>query len=157
MGVAEVIEEAELVDDGWGDLPESHPIVPHQQYQIDSGKERRERIQNMEDGLLEKSLQTVAHALSFADIDPGATAAPEDWGHLTEAEKGKRLRVANAAWLGKKDAPVGLELSRSVAIGIIRARSVEKAAPRTLNVVQIQMSAPLPQFETVEVEEDRNG
>ena len=119
-----------------------------------SRAERMDRLRDLENTLLETSLAVVGDALSFRDIDAGATEAPPDWGGMDPDEAVKRLRMANAAWMNKKDAPVGIELAKQVAVGIIKARATEKAAPKTLNVVQIQMSAPLPQFETVEMEPD---
>lgn len=144
--------------DDWGDLPEDAPLAKAEpEFSLAKPSTRAERLKNLEEKLLETSLTTVSDALAFRDIQPGQEEAPPDWTDISPDEAIKRLRVANAAWMGKKDAPVGLELARSVAIGIIKARATEKAAPKVLNVVQIQMSAPLPQFEVVEIEEDRNG
>lgn len=144
----------ERTEDEWGFLPkQNQPKRNH--LTIATKAQRKERLQELEDKLLETSLTTLADALSFRDIDAGAEQPAPEWGDLDPDEQIKRLRMANAAWLNKKEAPVGLDLSKQIAVGIIKARATEKAAPKTLNVVQIGMSAPLPEFPVVELEDDR--
>lgn len=148
-------KEATDTDDDWGFLaPEPAPLAKPEPIKLLPKQERLDRLRDLENQLLERSLNVVSDALYFRDIEPGQKEPPPDWGDMDPDEKIKRLRMANAAWLNKKEAPVGIELSKQVAVGIIRARATEKAAPKTLNVAVIQMSAPLPQFEVVEVEAD---
>lgn len=114
--------------------------------------ERQDGLRKLEDELLEKSLETMRAALSFASIPFDATEVPEDlvWA-FGEQRAGEIFRTMKAAQMCAKDAPVGLLLAQRTSAAIIRARSMEKAAPSQLNVaIQVVQSAPL--FEEMDVE-----
>lgn len=151
MGKAK--ETATLEDDDWGFLaPEPPPLAKPEPIRLGPRGLRAEQLRDLEDQLLERSLTVVSDVLYARDIDPGQKEAPPEWGDMDPDEKIKRLRTANAGWMNKKDAPVFIATGVQVASGIIKARATEKAAPKTLNVQIVQMSAPLPQFEVIEME-----
>lgn len=155
--MAEVDDETETVAgwDGLPDLVDKSKLPTKSTGQHGPTKaERMDRLRALEDQLLEQSLTIVKDTMHFRDIEPGTTEPPAEWVDADQDDQTKRLRVANAAWLSKKDAPVGLALAKEVSIGIIKARATEKSGPKVLNLNVVNMSAPLPQFECIEVESD---
>lgn len=112
---------------------------------------QRARLRNIEDQLLRSSLSIVRDSLAFEEIDPEATEPPEHWVEELGMEGAiKRLRLAKAAWLNAKEAPVGAKMAKEVAMGIIKARSTETAGAR-LNVAVQVVAAPAV-YETKVVE-----
>lgn len=66
----------------------------------------------------------------------------------------ERVNMCKAAWKGKKDAPVGLDIARSIMVASMKARATKEAGGvRTMNVQMVQMTAPLPDFRRKLVEE----
>jgi hypothetical protein len=96
--------------------------------------QQRAKLKDIEDQLLVSSLSIVRDALAFEEIDPNTTEPPEHWVQELGPEGAeKRFRMAQAAWLNAKEAPVGLKLAKELGLGIIKARSTESAGAR-LNV-----------------------
>lgn len=119
--------------------------------------EKAQRIKGFEDEILENSLAVVSGAMAFMEID--ADTSDEDMpasfiekcgGDIEKAKM--RMRLARSAWMSRNEAPAGLDMAVRISTNIIRARAVEKAGPRVLNVGVVQMSAPLPVFDTIDVE-----
>ena len=115
------------------------------------------RFRAMEDEIYGKALTVVSDAIHFRDIEPNATEPPKEWDALEPEERVKRLRMAKLAYMDKKHAPVGLDISLRVAIGIAKARAAEKEVVRPqLNVVAVIGKIELPKLEEIVVErEDR--
>jgi hypothetical protein len=119
-------------------------------------KAQDDRIRSIEDQLLEQTLTVLRDSLAFRDIDEGETGIPDEWmKELNDAgEARKRLRIANAAHKSAKEAPIGLAIAKSVAVGIVRARATEKGAPKVLNLTMVELTVqPPPQLEEMEVED----
>jgi len=114
--------------------------------------ERQDGLRKLEDDLLEKSLEIMRSALSFAAVPFDSTEVPEDlvW-QFGEQRAAEIFRTMKAAQMSAKDAPVGLLLAQRTASAIIKARSSEKATPSQLNVA-IQVVQSTPQFEEMDVE-----
>ncbi len=142
------------VDDLFSGLPEAPAeIVPRPRMEVSP----HERLKKIEDDILKKAMITIDEAMSWRDIDPGEKNIPPDWMDMDPDEAVKRLRVANAAWMNKKEAPVGLNIAKDVLVGIIKARATEKAAPmHTLNIMHVQMTAPMPQFDVIQLEAEND-
>jgi len=114
---------------------------------------QQDRLQELQDQLLERSLSIVDSSMRFADIDPTTTEPPQAWIDELGMDGAKvRLRVAQSAWAAAKDAPVGIKVASSVLVGILKAKATEKQGPRTLNVAVVHMTAPMPQFPEQEIE-----
>lgn len=112
---------------------------------------QQDRLRGIEDDLLERSLTTVQDALAFQEIDPEQASPPLAWvEELGPKAAERRLRLAKAAWMSAKDAPVGLKVAKDMAAGIIRARSAEQAAPRLAVAVQVVTSSA--QYPSIEVD-----
>lgn len=139
-------------DSGDGELvPKTEDALARRE--LTAEESRMERVRALEDSLLEENLGIVADAAKFNQIDPGQEQLPHEWLlELGSVKARERMRVAQAAWLPVKDAPVGLKMAQGIALGIIKARAVEKAAPRTLNVAFVQMPAPQQEFAEVLLE-----
>lgn len=102
-----------------------------------------EELRNVENEILVSSLGVVHASVDFAEVTPGDTEPPPEW--VTKYGRPaalKRLRIAQAAWLSNKDAPVGIRVATQIASSIIKSRSVEKAAPRQLSVTWVSPAAP---------------
>lgn len=136
-----------------GDLP-----VPEMKAEIVAESEDNYHlslIRSIEDEMLLEASTIVRDAMKWRDIEPSSVDAPTEWYQELKERLGdgpakdeaiKRFRVAKAAWMSSKDAPIGLKLATQVMVGIVKARATEDQAPRPLNVaVQIvQMPAQLP-------------
>ena len=114
-----------------------------------------QRLKALEDSILEKSLRTVDAALHWEDIDPGAEGPPQAWIDEVGAEEAsKRFRVARAAWLNAKEAPVGLNMARTTALGITKVRSAIKASSPTLQINLVSFASPMADIEAIDVESE---
>ena len=109
-------------------------------------------IEVLEDTVFEDSLRVIGAALKFADID--SPDPPAEWvDEYGDKEARVRHRIATFATMNAKDAPVALKLAATTLIGLTKARAMRGAAPKSLNVQLVQMSAPLPTFPVREIEE----
>jgi hypothetical protein len=101
----------------------------------------------MEEELYQKALSISADAMCWADLDPAEKEPPPEWIHeLGPEAAARRFRVARAAWMSSRDAPIGLKLAHNAVVGIMKARAVEKQGPKILNATLVQMVGPLPEF-----------
>lgn len=100
-------------------------------------------------------MRTVEAALHWEDIDPDVAEPPTEWVESIgyEAAK-KRLRVAKAAWMNAKDAPVGLGMARNTFVGITKVRSALKASSPTLQINLVSFASPMAAIETIDVESE---
>ncbi len=117
---------------------------------------RQEKLKELENELFHENMAIMRDVACFRDIEPDCEHPPDNWVmELGMAGAQKRLRVAKAAWMSSKDAPVALNVSKSILMGIIKARATEKAGPRSLNVAMVHMAAPQQEFEERELEEKK--
>lgn len=140
----------------WSDLDTAlTPTVEAELVPDDEPPGQLERIKAIEDQLLEETLAVTRDVVNFGDISPDDDAPPEEWVREVGVERAmKRFRHMRAAWCGSKTAPVALGIAASVATKIIKARSVERAAPRALAIVLMPApNAPMPAFEVRDVDE----
>lgn len=119
--------------------------------------EKAHRIKGFEDEILENSLAVVSGTMAFMELDPETPdheVMPDFLERCGGDEKKARarLRLARAAWMNRTEAPVGIDAAIKISSNIIRARAVEKAGPRVLNVGVVHMSAPMPVFDVIDVE-----
>lgn len=104
---------------------------------------KADELAQIENAVYERNLAIVHAATYFADIEPGTTEPPKEWvDEVGEKEAKRRLRVANGAWMGAKDAPVGISISKAVVSSMAKARAMRDGGDRTLNVVVAQFVAP---------------
>lgn len=119
-----------------------------------------ERIKGIEDELFERHAQVLQDAALFRDIDPSQQEPPQEWvDRLGKRDAERTYRLARAAWLPKKDAPAGFDISRSVVASMLKAR-VGRGEGATINI-GIFMPPPDPDrtiedepYPIVEVEPD---
>lgn len=73
--------------------------------------------------------------LQFNQIDPKSEAPPDEW-TILYGERGalERWRVAKAAWLSPKEAPIGIKVAKDIAVGISKSIAAEKGGPKVLNM-----------------------
>ena len=134
--------------------PLSAEIVPARPSGITRAELKEIELRGIEDDILCETSAIIRDVTRFRDIDPDSEAPPPEWiaEHGADEAK-KRFRLAKVGWSPKKDAPVGIEVARSVMVGIVKARATEKKGPSTLNVAFVKMTSPFPQFLEMEVEE----
>lgn len=109
-------------------------------------------LRSREDGILGSAMEVLEGTLAFKDIDPQQDTIPPEWADMDPDLATRRLRLARAAWLPVAEAPIGMKLAKDLAVGIIKARSMEKSTPRPLNVA-IQIVTSPPQFPSRVVDE----
>ena len=118
-------------------------------------KERLARLADIEDELLDDSAEILKGIHKFHEVDADTKEPPRAWVEELGIEGAlKRLRVARAAWMGAKDAPVALKLASATATAVLKAKSTRdhKEAPR-FNVAVVQLTAgPMPSFPELDVE-----
>lgn len=97
------------------------------------------------------------------EIDPSDKELPAAWlleierGSLTLEEAQKRQRIARYALMPPKEAPVALQIAAKVLSGMYKARAMEGAGPKHLNLTMVSISAPgqaVPQFPVKEVKHE---
>lgn len=115
---------------------------------------KADRLRAIEDQLLQDSIAIVSDTMRFPQIDPNdATVNPEWIKELGYEKATERDRVARYGLMSAKEAPVGIKVAQAISSSIIKARSVEKAGPRSLNIAVVQMTAPPPIFRELELED----
>jgi hypothetical protein len=115
----------------------------------------QEQLLSIQDEIYRESMEVMGDQIAFREIDPSAKGPPQEWIDKYGFERAqRRFRVASAAWLDTKTAPVALKHITQVSLGIIKARATEKAAPRSLNIAvfMTRADAPEPEFPVIEVE-----
>lgn len=110
------------------------------------------RLRELEDELLSESLAVVSGAVSFAEV-PEEMVAPD--GNFYEKYKDhpdpdKLFRIMKSAWKSAKEAPIGLAIAQRTAMGIVKARATEKAAPQPL-ALSVQVVTTMPEFRVIDV------
>lgn len=121
-----------------------------------TGREAQlDRIRELEDRMLAQSLELMDDVINFADIDPATDVAPpQSWIDELGADRAwKRFRHMQAAWMNSKQAPVAVGITASFAAKVIKARSVEKQAPRPIGIVLMLREEP-EKLEIIDVESD---
>jgi hypothetical protein len=123
---------------------------------VDTPKAARRRdLQALEDGLFEQASDLIRGAMHFADFDPEAwpTEPPPAWVEELGFERANRLLVAaKAGWMSKKEAPVGLDMARSVHASITKARSQDRGEALQMNAIFLTV---VPEkYEVIEVESE---
>ncbi len=115
-----------------------------------------DRLQEVQDEILERSLFVTDGAVRFSEVEEGAVMPPQEWiDELGEEKALIRFRAAKAGWKSAKEAPVGIKVAMQMASTIIKAKAMEQAPARTLNVALVHWSTPLPQFPEQEIEPGR--
>jgi hypothetical protein len=135
--------------------------------------ERTEReLKKMENELFREASQVVYSAVTHAfdiEVTEAGVEVPAEWleelqGCETEEEKtaklrelDRRKRIATYALQSPKNAPVALQIAAKVLGGMQKARAMEGAAPKHLNLTMVSISAPnqpVPQFPIKEVKHE---
>lgn len=113
---------------------------------------RQDDLRDIEDEILRSAMGTVQDVLRFREIDPAEEGIPDEWVQKYGMLEAQRLhRLARVGWLPGKQAPCALKLANNVMVGIVKARSTEKAAPRAVNVVLVRMTAPPRSYPEMDV------
>lgn len=121
-----------------------------------------------EDKLMLSCLEIVEGHLDFAAL--GFTAdgqideesIPLEWLQLPPEVKARKIRLARYGCMASRDIPHGAKMAHETLIGIIKARSKEKAGTKILNLEISTFPAPAPlekkpdaidaEFEVVDLE-----
>ena len=123
-------------------------------------------LQKMENELFEESNKVVMSAVSHTfDIDPAnPDEIPAAWldemaddPSITIEQIRKRQRIAKAAWMPPKEAPVALQIAAKVLGGMQKARAMQDQGPKSLNLTMVSISAEgqvLPVFPEKEVKHE---
>jgi len=119
---------------------------------------REEVIRNVETELHAEATGVMRDTLRFADLSEEEIQAstPPAW-MVAECQgddraAARRFRVAKYALSPSKEAPIGLKLSKDLMVGMAKVRAKENAPAKTINVMMVALSAPLPKFDSMEVE-----
>ena len=133
--------------------------------------ERTEReLKRMENELFREASEVVYSAVTHTfDIDPASDELPAEWMEELQScetkeehevklrELNRRKRIATYALQSPKNAPVALQIAAKVLGGMQKARAMEGAAPKHLNLTMVSISAPgqpIPLFPVKEVKHE---
>ncbi len=133
--------------------------------------ERTEReLKKVENELFKESVEVVYSVVKHTfDIDPESAELPAEWmeelqdcNSPAEAETklrelNRRKRIATYALQSPKNAPVALQIAAKVLGGMQKARAMEGAAPKHLNLTLVSISSPnqpTPLFPEKEIEHE---
>lgn len=124
-------------------------------------RSRQERIADIEEEVHQEAATILQDALHFPEVLPGPPDAdgnpteptmPASWiAELGEEGAMRRMRTAQLALSSSKDAPIGLKLAKDTLVGMAKVKAAKNAPARTLNMVVVQMTGPLPEFDELEV------
>lgn len=118
-------------------------------------RRKAEDLARVTDELLEESQSILRDSQAFADLTEEmlqSGSPPQEWvDELGEKRAAKRFRIAKYALMTKKDCPVGLEMARALAVGILSSKAREKGGDKHLHVNYVNVPAP-PQYETMTLE-----
>lgn len=138
------------------DLEPETALVPRK----NSEERQVDKLRAREDRILDKALATVEDISGARDIDDNHDGSiPQEWiAEVGPVEAGKRLRVATDARRNKKEAPVYLEHTKAVALGILKAR---EARPIQINALKATFLIAAPPkasdaYPIIDVEVDEN-
>lgn len=122
------------------------------------------RIKELEAEVYEESVDVLRGAMRFAEVPDAegviagaegeGTEMPRSWiKQYGSLEKALTMwRLAAMGNMPKGEAPVGFDLAKHVAMGILKARSNDQAGPRELNLTLVAMPSPGELYPTKEVE-----
>lgn len=87
----------------------------------------------------------------FEDTDQETIAALNKWTRqLGSKEKAKRrLRRAQGATLSQKDAPVGINIAKSILNGFVKSEALAGSGHRELNVTFVQMTVQPKEYPVI--------
>lgn len=140
-----------------------------------SSLERVERELKRVENELEKECGSIMLSVSkhTFDIEPGGPDSPtqipvawleeveecvtEQEAQAKRVELDKRMRIAKYALLPPKEAPVALQIAAKVWSGMQKARAMEGAGPKHLNLTMVSISAPnqpVPMFPEKEIKHE---
>lgn len=120
---------------------------------VDPDDARKRAIDRMEDNVLTRNLEIFEDAAHFADIEPGDFRVPPEWIQEVGFERAvRRHRVAQAAWMSAKEAPVGLMMAKAVVTAAVKGRAEHSTKIGTLNVGKVLVVGDVPTFPRKEVE-----
>lgn len=121
-----------------------------------AAEERANELRSLEDQIHKNALTIIDDSMYWTHVSPHQEKPPQAWvDELGEAGARRRLITARMNHLSSREAPVGIKTAGLVAMGITRARSTERQAPRSLNISLVQMSAPLPEFPELEIGDEK--
>jgi hypothetical protein len=150
-------------------MAESEPkteLVATAPRQLTREQEKRARdlakVEEVENELFIESARGMSDVLQFCqEWDPTDLAKQEElylrWqcDPAIGPERAARLRnLVRAAWLGKKEAPVWLDIVRTIYVAGVKARATRDGGPKTMNVQMVTMSRPMPNFPRKKITED---
>ena len=112
---------------------------------------RLRSLKDIEDEILEESSKVIRDALRFRDVEPDTEEPLPEWVEQFGREEAERmLRMAKAAHLNAKTAPVGFSIAKATMVGITKSRAAGDGA-RQLNI-GISINMPAPIIDAIEVE-----
>lgn len=122
---------------------------------VSLAEHREKDIEKVTDALLTESQSILLDSMGFADLTDQNLAKnepPQQWIiDLGRLKAQRKLRLAKMALLPKREAPVGLEQARALAVGIIASKAREKGGTKILNVAFVNVPAP-PEYPVVTLE-----
>lgn len=143
------VAQAEVVEAEWFEESprrEQEKPVPIQGSNLSRAEKRQEELKSLEDEMLASCLEVVGGSIDFVELDPDDPVKPEGWSD-------RKYRAALAGLKNAKESPVGLKVATQFAVGAIRAKAVERAGPRSMNVTMVQFAAPRKAYDEVEVDD----
>lgn len=119
-----------------------------------------ERMREIEAEIFQESADMMRDILRFADWPASDPDKQEQlvmrWTNDPRIgpERAERMKnLCQAAWMGKKEAPIGLAIAQAVYVGGVKARALAESAPKVLNVQRIEFAAPKTEYPEMEVKE----
>ena len=144
---------------GFDDLfgaPDEHEGIVVPEESIDLTETRADNalatLRDIEDRLLQGGMDIVQGAMRAPDLME--VEPPQAWVTEYGYERARRMHAAaQAALSNAKDAPVFLKMAENTVKSIIKARSMETAAPTTLSVATLMVQNNY-NYKSLELEDD---
>lgn len=134
-------------------------VAPKPEASLARKNDVTERLRGMESEILAKSLEIIDSAEDFhkaMNLDGTlATEVPQAWiAQYGQEGAEQRFKIARAACMSAKDAPVALKMAQQTAVGAMAALEKAKAGPAVFNLQFVQMVQPAAYAEIEIVESE---
>ncbi len=137
---------------------------------VSSAELAERELKKIENELYKEASEVVLSAVKHTfDINPESLELPVEWMEELQAceteeeaakkreELARRRRIAEYSLQSPKNAPVALQIAAKVMTGMMKARAMEGAAPKHLNLTMVSISAPgqpVPEFPVKEIKHE---
>jgi hypothetical protein len=113
----------------------------------------QQELKGLESELYKESVEVAQDSLAFREIDPDEEQCPPEWIEKYGRKRAlARFRTAKGGWMSRSEAPAAIDVAGRLVGFMAKARAMEKAGPRILNMTMVEMAGPVNIFPVMKVD-----